>query len=348
MAKPLLILFAVACLGTAAFAEGTAEFEYIPRGARADAMGGTGCAAPADAFAPFYNPAGPALLKDWQAAFEYAPLWDQGDNFTSFAAVLPLPQNRLAMAASYSRFQTGDIPYFGELEGGDDVEARNNNIALRSSGVPLGAFTASSDLLSLSLAKWTTRELSQEVFYKLTVPVTLSAGGAFKFYRQNFAFDPALGQPDYEGHALDIDLGGLLAFTLDKDLNTGLPTKSFSAGMTLKNALRSSVAYNSSRNYEDPGERIRLLGFAYTHALPAFSSRAVLTLDLVRRADEQVQRFGAEYAFRELLFLRAGYLDHGTTAGVGIQWRFVRVDYSYRYHELSSTPYRISLNIRRP
>src|SRR3989339_1175395 len=94
-----------------ASATGTAEFECLPRGARADAMGGTGCAAVNDAFAAFYNPAAPAMVKTAQAALEYAPLWDLGDNLISAAAVLPLPQSRLAVSAGYSRFQSGGIPY---------------------------------------------------------------------------------------------------------------------------------------------------------------------------------------------------------------------------------------------
>jgi hypothetical protein len=119
-------------------------------------------------------------------------------------------------------------------------------------------------------------------------------------------------------------------------------------GGTLKNVLRTSVAYNSDRNYEDPGERIRLFGLAYRHLVPSLQSRATLTLDLVRRNNEQVQRFGAEYAYREILFLRAGRLEGGFSAGVGVRWRWLRVDYSYRYDDFASTPYRISLNLTRP
>jgi len=68
-------------------------------------------------------------------------------------------------------------------------------------------------------------------------------------------------------------------------------------------------------------------------------------MDLVRSYDEQIQRFGAEYYYRDLLFVRAGIHEAGYSVGLGVKYRRIGMDYSFRAHEFADTPYRLTLSV---
>jgi hypothetical protein len=64
------------------------------------------------------------------------------------------------------------------------------------------------------------------------------------------------------------------------------------------------------------------------------SSKLLLTYDLSQPRDySQQHHIGAEYAFRDLLYLRAGYKlnfdEEGLTYGFGLAYGGIRIDYSY-------------------
>jgi hypothetical protein len=343
--KIALLSVVLLMLGAAGRAETLygSEFEFLPRGARADGMGGTGCTDANDAFGLFYNPAVLQNLRSMALILEYTPIWNLGDDYTSGAFARPF-KGDFALGVGYSRLEINDIPYFETLQG-SSLQDRNNNIALPSTEHPLSTFYTTYELFNFSLAKWYRTRISQEAFYKLTIPVIISGGAGIKFYRQRFSFAEKLDQPDYEGMASDIDGGVLLAFVLDKALATLEPLKIFRVGYSLKNILGTDITYNTSEKYRDSGERIRTLGFSYLNRLPFLQGGFILALDLVKRRDEQIQRFGAEYFFRDLLFLRGGLFNGGYSAGVGFKYRWIGVDYAFRGHELSNTPYRLSLTV---
>ncbi|OGJ89476.1 MAG: hypothetical protein A2487_12650 [Candidatus Raymondbacteria bacterium RifOxyC12_full_50_8] len=341
-----IFLFCVALF--AAYVPGStirsSEYEYLPQGARSDAMGGIGCASSRDAYCQFYNPALMALSKNIQCNVEYTPIWNLGDDFTTGSAVLPL-KNDLAFGIAYSRLEINGIPYFDELDG-SSFQDRKDNLAYRSTGRPLGSFSTVYDLAGFSIAKWYRTTFSREAFYKLTIPVCLSFGAKIKFYRQSFYFPSSLKQQDFEGHASDMDGGMLLRFTIDRDLATGKETKVFTAGYSIKNILKSNVAYNTDRKYEDSGERIRTLGFAYQQEITLLRGSIVAAVDLLKRWYEtQTYRYGVEYGYKNLLFIRSGWCDGSWSAGAGFSYKWITVDYSFRQHELSATPYRIGLGL---
>jgi hypothetical protein len=51
---------------------------------------------------------------------------------------------------------------------------------------------------------------------------------------------------------------------------------------------------------------------------------------------------GAEWDFRDLLYLRAGRDDNYLSAGVSLAWRWLSVHYAFRRHELGNTWYQVS------
>lgn len=320
----------------------TSEFEYLVRGGRADAMGGAACASGSDALSLFVNPARICLVRSRQIQIEYTPLWDLGDDLMNGAVLVPV-DSTLAVGLGYSRFEINGIPWYDDLAGAS-AEERYNDMSKRSTGQSPGGFGAAYDLLLFSLAKsWSTR-IAQDVFYKLTIPLTVSGGLSLKFFRQSFSFPEELASP-YEGHATDIDLGFSAGFVLDKDLAAGKASKVLTIAYALKNLFRADVAYNTTEDYRDTGERVRYLGFAYQHAVSRLRGGFNLSMDFVRSYDDQIQRFGAEYYFRDLLFVRAGIHEGGYSAGMGVQWRRLGVDYSFRAHEFADTPYRLTLSV---
>ena len=321
----------------------SAELDYLPRGARSLSMGGTGCASVNDAYSPFYNPAAMAEIARPELMVEYTPLWDLGDDFGTGSLVYPF-ESRMAVGAYYSRLQINGINYFGELSG-NSTEERYNDETKRSTGQPLGTFYDAYEVYSISMAKWISTKISQEVFYKLTIPVTISGGASIKLFRQTFAFEKSLGQQDYVGQTSDLDAGFLITLDLDKDLATKKPTKIFKLGYSIKNLLGAEIKWNTDRNYSDDVERIRLLGISYTNDIPIIKGELNLAMDFIRQGNYQTERYGLEYSFMNRLFLRGGWIGDGFTAGVGLKYRAIGIDYAYRRNELSNNPYQLSLSI---
>jgi hypothetical protein len=66
------------------------------------------------------------------------------------------------------------------------------------------------------------------------------------------------------------------------------------------------------------------------------SSVVTLAAQLDDRYDQDF-RYGAEYAFRDMVFLRGGADVDDFTAGAGLKFYMVRLDYAFVGYELGNT-----------
>jgi hypothetical protein len=90
------------------------------------------------------------------------------------------------------------------------------------------------------------------------------------------------------------------------------------------------------------------VGGSYEREITALEGRILLTLDGVFPNDGDVrEHLGAEYAYRRLLALRAGYKANydaqGATFGAGVWWREVALDYAYLPSEKLGDNHRFGL-----
>jgi hypothetical protein len=96
------------------------------------------------------------------------------------------------------------------------------------------------------------------------------------------------------------------------------------------------------------------VGGGYEREVAAIDGRVLATLDLVFPNDGDVrEHVGAEYSYRHMLSLRAGYKGlgllgesydtQGATFGAGVEWRDVTLDYAFLPSEKLGDNHRFAL-----
>jgi hypothetical protein len=116
----------------------------------------------------------------------------------------------------------------------------------------------------------------------------------------------------YSDFAFNFDVG--LLVTPNPNINIGLAILNFGSTLNLRDE-----AYDIPTTYRG--------GISYKYR--DFTAAA----DLVRLEDDMYEHFGAEYCFRDMFFVRAGYRAGYDTknfsAGVGFTKRNLRIDYAF-------------------
>ncbi len=89
-----------------------------------------------------------------------------------------------------------------------------------------------------------------------------------------------------------------------------------------------------------------ILGAGYTRRMGNGSSLSVsVQVDMPERADNDL-RFGAEYNFKRIASLRAGFDSESVTAGVGFGWNRYRGDYGFFSREEAGSSHPFSVQAR--
>ncbi|MBL8026517.1 MAG: hypothetical protein JNL74_08905 [Fibrobacteres bacterium] len=318
------------------------DFDLMPRGTRALAMGGTGVVSSHDAYAPYYNPAALCNTTRMETAVEYTPMFGVGDDLGNGGASIHFSDG-LSLAAAYSRSEVNGIPVYEELIG-TAYEDRIVNQILRSTGASSGTIQFSNNLFILSMARWFKLNATTGEFSRLSIPLILSGGASLKFRRQTASVESGGNYPDFVGMSTDIDGGLLASFQIDRNISTGLPTKIFNIGFALKNILATDIKYNSDLDYSDEVDRIRTIAFSYRQNIDYIKGSIEGTMDFIKSGTMKMERFGSEVCFLQKYFLRFGYIEGSPSFGLGLVHKNIGIDWAYRHHELASQPYKISIS----
>jgi hypothetical protein len=288
------------------------QFLLIEPSGRLSAMGNAGVTADGEVLAAYYNPAALGALRGSEVQFTHAP-WLAGITYDHAALALVLPRLGTVLAT---------------------VTALNSGeIEVRTVEQPLGTGEL-----------YTVRNLAVGLGYGRAVTDRFSAGAQVSYVREtiwNSSLD-AIGVNFGVRYQLT-DGGAILGASL-----SNLGTRGRYDGLDL------AIRYDP--NPDASGTNSALPGVARTdpYALPvlfrvgvampvrvALDQRLTLALDAHQPSDntESVSA-GAEWAYRELLMLRAGYqnlfqtdLEGGLTAGGGVRYAAagvrLRFDYSW-------------------
>ena len=305
-----------------------ANFLHIPIGARGNAMGGAVNGVVAGPTAWFWNPAGGALSESFSAAAGRQELYGDlgiGQTYAAFS----LPALGGVVGLSYNGLNSGDLFRTSEIDPlGNDAQA-GRTFQWNSTAVSLGYARRLTERLSVggqvkyitegitdATSNWTAFDIGTQFntgIYGLVV-----SGAIMNVGNQGRAQGPAINRvvnTDFFSQAQTrVDL-----FTRKVDLPTFLRT---SVGMDVIGSANSAFGQAGG-----------------THKLYA-EANVTDGVDIATQLG-----IGAEYGFRNTLFLRAGkrfYNDdrevdegfgYGTSVGAGLRFgiagRDVRFDYSF-------------------
>lgn len=174
------------------------------------------------------------------------------------------------------------------------------------------------------------------------IPMELSMGVTTKYFYEE------LEGGGYEAQNLNLDLGAGLKFAWGYDPVTHLSDRDikllFSGFEILPTRQKASV--DGFEAYERMDWRWSFT-LAWEEGIPSLQSFA--SVGLTQKSDGgKYPALGAEWDFRRLLYLRAGWDSEYLSAGASAAYRFVSVHYAFRHHELGNSLYQVSLQVDWP
>jgi outer membrane protein OmpA-like peptidoglycan-associated protein len=304
----LAFLLSLPGLSSAALVSGrgttAATFLKIGLGPRAVAMGESYAGIVDDATAVYWNPAGLAQLTAPEITAMHV-IWFEGMNFEHLGGALPLPQGVAGVSFVYL----------------------NNGTLFRSEA---GDTPDSPDRGTFGAADW-----ALSGAYALPIDASMRLGAGLKLFSET------------------LDASASFGWALDVGFHYQLPWPGFTLGAVLQNlgpATRVAEAY----------ARLPInlkVGAAY-QALP----NLLLAMDYNQLFEQEGRiSLGAEYIFENLLALRAGYryqsaIDNneyyegygsnglsGLSAGLGLRYHELRLDYAFVPYGFLGATHRIAL-----
>jgi hypothetical protein len=286
------------------------EFLTHGVGARALGMGSAFVAVADDVTAGYWNPAGVADVRARAVQLMHSETFGDVVNYDTGAYVHPL-DGRGAIALTIVRLAVDDIPF-------TDFEQDEDRIYYDSSKI-----TWKSD-----------SEAAMLVTYARKVSDRLRVGGNLKMVRKSIA--------SYTCYGLGFDLGTKF------DLFPGT-----TLGANIQDATTTFLAW-------DTGERERILptaklGVAQKWRLPSMDGTLTLAADADVRFENRLladeyhagrvtadTHYGAEFVYRDLVGIRAGFAMSQLTAGAGVHLGGFTVDYAFGKHEYFDSSHRVS------
>ena len=306
------------------------EFLEIGVGARALGMGRAGCALQGDESSFLWNPAGLAELKSRAIIGMYTSLFgdftDALADYNHMGFALPL-KGEAVLALNWIRLSVDDIPIFPDY----DESVRRQRI-IEEGGEPHGYFSDIEDAFFFSFAKMIHTVIDMGWLY-FEIPIDIPVGINLKVLRQSLY--------DYKASGIGVDVGVKLRCSMVDVL--GLPFLGYlSLGLNVQDLTRTGISWGGEITDAIPRNFKR--GLAYEQPLGFFRSSLTFSYEKDSRYRPQ-GKLGLEFNFVDVIFLRVGSEERGNTAGAGLKfWRLV-LDYAYQEAALGNL-HRISVAFR--
>ncbi|MDX2283089.1 MAG: PorV/PorQ family protein [Bacteroidia bacterium] len=273
------------------------KIEVSPRAA---ALGGAGLCLPADAFAPFVNPAALGRLPAFALGASHT-FWAADVQYTGLSIAQPTKAGTFAL--SLSGLNSGPMP-------------------VRTTFQPNGTG-------ELFYAYYLTAGLS----YGKQLTEQFSWGATARYVREQLA--------QFQANTVVADLAFLYQ-TDFRGLRFGVMIQNFGPNSVLRGSVAADTAFNSRPLRLDayPAPTVFKLALALTPWESADGNQSLTAMLQLNHPNDNAENLliAAEYQYRELLFLRAGYKFNVKdqpypTAGLGLRMRMGRhplvMDYAF-------------------
>jgi hypothetical protein len=174
------------------------------------------------------------------------------------------------------------------------------------------------------------------------IPIQFSAGLTAKYYWEELEGD------DYTSQNMNLDAGMSMKFLWGFDPITKLSDRNIKiqfSGFELLPTKQQSD-FGGVQVYEDMDYRWRM-SVSWEEGFPGLFS--TVSAGFSQKSEGgTLPGFGAEWDLKEMLFLRAGMDQDFISAGASVAYRWVSVHYAFRYHELGTSLYQVSLQVELP
>jgi len=317
--KKSLVTFILAAAVLIPIAAGryAGDFMMIGAGTRPLGMGGAFAALADDGSAIYWNPAGIAQIRKSEVGFMHAFLYGNLASYDNISYCQPLP-NGVTIGLNVTRLTVSDIPVFEESYLiGTNVDQRINNSAYQLTGDADGRFTSTDDLYQFAFAKHQHFDLNMGWLF-FAVPLDVYLGGNVKFVRRIVM--------DSQGDGIGLDFG----FKLKTDMGILFDWDELGYldfGMNFQDISGTDIGWDTDTKHVDQVLYNTKLGVAVTQPIPVLDSELTLAYDYDYVYDGS-SHYGAQWSYKDLGSLRAGYYDNNLSFGASVNVYGVGIDYA--------------------
>ncbi len=309
------------------------DFMMIGAGARPLGMGGAYCALSEDGSAIYWNPAGIAQIRESEFSAMHAFLYNGLASYDNLSYCQPLP-NGVTIGLNVTRLTVSEIPVFDEQYLiGTNVDQRVNNSDYQLTGDPDGTFNSIDDLYQFAFAKHIHYDVNMGWLF-FAVPFDFYFGGNVKFIRRNLNDNQGTGTGLDFGVKMKTDLGVL--FDWD-DLGA------FNFGLNFQDLSGTDISWDTVSEHKDEVLFNTKLGVAIDQPIEFLDSTLRLAYDY-DYVYGGTSHYGAEWSYKNLGSLRAGYYTENFTCGATVNVYGVGIDYALLTNPVGITN-RIGLRI---
>jgi hypothetical protein len=295
-------------------------------GPRALALGSAYTAQADDGSGFYWNPAGTAFLARPQVSAMYADLFNSLENHSYASVSLPIFGNTV-LSASWIRLAVEDINRYDDnnLYNFTRDERYNDPEGSGLTQGSLGQFNFTNNAYYITFSKlnrWNV-ELGWQYF---DLPIDFGYGLNFKMINMNLY--------DKTGSGIGLDAGVRLNMGLN-DLFADDDFGYFSLGIGAFDLFNTSISWDTDSKQKDEIERMWRFGFAFMQPMNFMNSQLFILYDLDTKYDGG-WHLGTEVLYQNLFALRFGSNDGQFTAGAGIAYWKIKLDYAYQQHDLGN------------
>ncbi len=316
------------------------EFNRIPLGCRANAMGNTGAVLPYSDFASFWNPAIAAFDEKFVISVEGAKLYGGLSSLGALYFMAPV-QAGVVAGLNYAAFFPGSITQWDTIPGTYD-EVQQKQLYSQSGYGDLGVFHNNKHRITATVAKNFTLPVRRSVSHAVPMPVDIAIGLNIKALWETMTPDDDVRM----GMNINMDLGIALRLGVDYDFKKKRLKRELLIALSWIDLLPTKMQWlHSWENYEEETQSFQHYGIAYIDRSGFLKGNWTVALGLQKQYDVSVHA-GLEGEFFDIVAFRVGLSDKIATLGCGVHYKRYSLDYSFSFDELHYSPLRLTAGVR--